>query len=149
MALVMDEDCGIAYEGYNAELIRAFLILCHYTDMELAEYDTAEGRREVYDIVASHGLWPEIMKIMDDDLADVEGICYRLMHSVKRSFEQKHSLEHRFSKVFESLLGTENLADTIARAEGLNSKLIDMLGALQQEEKPAEISGMRFSKKGT
>lgn len=149
MALVMDEDSGIAYEGYNAELIRAFLILCHYTDMELAEYDTAEGRREVYDIVASHGLWPEIMKIVDDDLGDVEGICYRLMHSAKRSFEQKHSLEYRFGKVFESLLGTENLADTVARAEGLNSKLIDMLGVLQKEGKPAEISGMRFSKRAT
>lgn len=148
MALVMDEESGIAYEGYNAELIRAFLILCHYTDMELA-YDTAEGRREVYDIVASHGLWPEIMKIVDDDLGDVEGICYRLMHSAKRSFEQKHSLEYRFGMVFESLLGTENLANTVARAEGLNSKLIDMLGALQKEGKPAEISGMRFSKRAT
>lgn len=147
MALVMDEESGIAYEGYNAELIRAFLILCHYTDMELAEYDTVEGRREIYDIVTSHDLWTEIMKITGKDLVDVEDICCRLMHSAKQSFEQKHSLAYRVGKVFESLLGTENLADTIARAEGLNSKLIDMLGALQKEGKPAEISGMRFSKK--
>ena len=36
-------------------------------------------------------------------------------------------LAHRFGKVFEFLPGTENLADTIAHAVGLNIKLIDML----------------------
>lgn len=145
----MDEESGIAYEGYNAELIRAFLILLHYTDMELAEYDTSEGRHEIYDMIASHDLWKEIMKIVDDDLGDVDSICYRLMCSAKRNFEQKHSLAYKVGRVFESLLGAENLADTIAHAEGLNSKLIDMLGALQKEQKPAELGGMRFAKKET
>lgn len=149
MALVMDEESGIAYEGYNAELIRAFLILLHYTDMELAEYDTPEGRHEIYDMIASHDLWKEIMKIVDDDLGDVDSICYRLMCSAKRNFEQKHSLAYKVGRVFESLLGTENLADTIAHAEGLNSKLIDMLSALQKEQKPTELGGMRFAKKET
>lgn len=149
MALVMDEESGIAYEGYNTDLIRAFLILGHYTDMKLAEYDTPEDWREVYDTIASYGLWKEIMEIVDADMTDVDSICYRLMCSAKRNFEQKHSLSYRLGRVFESLLGTEDLTDTIAHAAGLNSKLIDMLGALQKEQKPAELGGMRFAKKET
>ena len=55
-------------------------------------------------------------------------------------------MEYKLGKVFESLLGTENLVETIAKAEGLNSKLIDLLGAMQTK-KPAAATGLRFDKK--
>ena len=148
--MVFDEESGIAYEGYNADLIRAFLILVHYTDLDLTDYDTPQGRYELYDMIASHGLWPEIMDIVDGDMADVDGICLKLQASARHNFERKRSLEYRFGKVFESLLGTENLAETVAKAEGLNSKLIDMLGGALQKTQPvkAGAGGMQFAKKG-
>lgn len=144
--MVFDEN-GIAYEGYNTELIRAFLILIHYTDLVLAEHDTPQGRYAVYDMIASHGLWKEIMNIVEEDMADVDGICFNLQSAARRSFERKHSLDYRVGKAFESLLGTENLAETVAKAEGLNSKLIDLFGLLQRKQMTAGPAGMRLAKK--
>lgn len=145
--MVFDEEAGIAYESYNAELIRAFLILVHYTDLGLAEYDTPEGRYAAYDVVSSHGLWPDIMDIVEPDMDNVDRIVIKLQRSAKRCFERQHSLEYRLGRTFASLLGTEDLAETIAKAEGLNSALIDMLNAVRKQP-PMAGSGLQFAKKG-
>ena len=144
--MVFDEESGVAYEGYNAELMRAFLILVYYTDLDLADYDTQEGRQLIYDVLASNKLWDKILGIVGEDMQVVASICMQLEEASRRNFERKQSMDYKLGKVFESLLGTENLVETIAKAEGLNSKLIDLLGAMQTK-KPAAVSGMRFDKK--
>lgn len=146
--MVFDEAAGIAYESYNANLIRAFLILVHYTDLDLVEYDNPEGRYAAYDAVSSHGLWPEIMAIVERDVEAVDDIAAKLRCSAKRCFERQHSLEYQLGRTFASLLGTENLAETIAKAEGLNSKLIDMLDAVRKQSPAMVGSGLQFAKKG-
>ena len=72
--MVFDEVAGVAYESYNAELIRAFLILVHYTDLDLSEYDTPEGRYAAQDAVASYGLWQKILDIVEQDVNNVDAI---------------------------------------------------------------------------
>ena len=144
--LVFDEDAGIAYEAYNAELIRAFLILRYYTDLDLTEYDNPDGRCMVHDALASHGLWREIMDVVDLDMDDVDVIAYKLGSSARRSFEEKHSLSRLVMKTFGALLGTEDLTQTIAKAETLNGKLIDMLGAVQKQP-VANTGGLKLAKK--
>lgn len=144
--MVFDEEVGIAYEAYNAELIRAFLILKYYTDLDLAEYDNPEDRATIHDALASHGLWREIMDIVDADMDDVDMITFKLGNSARRSFEEKHSLSHMVMKTFSALLGTEDLAQTIAKAETLNGKLIDMLAAVQKQP-TANTGGLRLAKK--
>ena len=57
------------------------------------------------------------MEIVERDFGDVMNMYYRLSVSAKRNFEAEHSLTYRVGKVFESLLGTENLTDTVAHAE--------------------------------
>ena len=143
---MFDEDAGIAYETYNAELIRAFLILRYYTDLDLAEYDNQDGRCMVHDALASHGMWREIMDIVDADMDDVDVIAYKLGSSARRSFEEKHSLSRLVMKTFGALLGTEDLMQTIAKAETLNGKLIDMLGAVQKQP-VANTGGLKLAKK--
>ncbi len=131
--------------GYNAELLMAFLILVHYTDLDLAELDTPQGRYTAYDAIATHGLWEQIHAIVDEDLNDVKRICDLLTISAQRRFEMEHSPAHILLKTFSSFLGTEDLMQTIAKAEGLNGKLIEMLAAVQKEKKPA--GGVNFAKK--
>lgn len=146
--MIFDEKNGIAYIGYNADLIRAFLILVHYTDLDTSEYDTGEGRQTLYDIIATHDMWDDILGIVEADMADVDNICMRLESSARRSFEHSHSLQFQVLKTFQSILGAEDVTETIAKAEALNSKLIDMLGALQtQQSAPIETGGMRLAKK--
>ena len=146
--MIFDEKKGIAFEGYNADLIHAFLVLVHYTDLDTSAFDTAEGRQELFDIIATHGLWESIMEIVEDDLEDVDCISARLETSARRSFEHEHSLHFQVLKTFQSLLGTEDVTETIAKAEGLNSKLIDMLGALQREQaNPVKAGGLQLAKK--
>lgn len=146
--MIFDEKKGIAFEGYNADLIHAFLVLVHYTDLDTSAFDTAEGRQELFDIIATHGLWESIMEIVEDDLEDVDCISARLEISARRNFEHEHSLHFQVLKTFQSLLGTEDVTETIAKAEGLNSKLIDMLGALQREQaNPVKAGGLQLAKK--
>ena len=137
---VFDEKRGVAYTGYNADLIRAFLILVHYTDLNTAEYDTPEGHYTLYDIIATHDLWPAILKIVQDDMTLVDMISMQLSTSARHGFEREHSLEYQTS-----LLGTEDIAATIAKAEGLNTKLIELLGAVQKS--PVPVSPLQFAKK--
>ena len=146
--MIFDEKKGIAFEGYNADLIHAFLVLVHYTDLDTSAFDTAEGRQELFDIIATHGLWEGIMEVVEDDLEDVDCISARLETSARRSFEHEHSLHFQVLKTFQSLLGTEDVTETIAKAEGLNSKLIDMLGTLQREQaNPVKAGGLQLAKK--
>ena len=146
--MIFDEKKGIAFEGYNADLIHAFLVLVHYTDLDTSAFDTTEGRQELFDIIATHGLWEGIMEVVEDDLEDVDCISARLETSARRSFEHEHSLHFQALKTFQSLLGTEDVTETIAKAEGLNSKLIDMLGALQREQaNPVKAGGLQLAKK--
>ena len=146
--MIFDEKKGIAFEGYNADLIHAFLVLVHYTDLDTSAFDTTEGRQELFDIIATHGLWEGIMEVVEDDLEDVDCISARLETSARRSFEHEHSLHFQVLKTFQSLLGTEDVTETIAKAEGLNSKLIDMLGALQREQaNPVKAGGLQLAKK--
>lgn len=144
--LVFDEEAGIAYEAYNAELIRAFLVLKYYTDLDLAEYNNPEGRCAVHDALASHGLWREIMDIVDADMDDVDVIAYKLGGSARRSFEEKRSLSRMVMKTFGALLGTEDLTQTVAKAEALNGKLIDMLAAVQKRP-TANTGGLQLAKR--
>ena len=146
--MIFDEKKGIAFEGYNADLIHAFLVLVHYTDLDTSAFDTTEGRQELFDIIATHGLWEGIMEVVEDDLEDVDCISARLETSARRSFEHEHSLHFQVLKTFQSLLGTEDVTETIAKAEGLNSKLIDMRGALQREQaNPVKAGGLQLAKK--
>ena len=146
--MIFDEKIGIAFEGYNAELIRAFLILVHYTDLDTTPYDTGEGRQALYDILATHDMWPDIMGIVDEDIAEVDNICMRLESSARRNFEHTHSLQYQVLTTIQSILGTENVTETIAKAESLNGKLIDMLGALQREQiSPVKTGGLQMAKR--
>ena len=146
--MIFDEKKGIAFEGYNADLIHAFLVLVHYTDLDTSVFDTAQGRQELFDIIATHGLWEGIMEVVEDDLEDVDCISARLETSARRNFEHEHSLHFQVLKTFQSLLGTEDVTETIAKAEGLNSRLIDMLGALQREQaNPVKAGGLQLAKK--
>ena len=146
--MIFDEKIGIAFEGYNAWLIRAFLILVHYSDLDTASYDTGEGRQELYDILATHDMWDDIMGIVDADMVEVDNIIVRLESSAKRNFEHTHSLQFQVLKTLQSLLGTEDVTETIARAENLNSKLIDMLGALQREQaSTVKTGGLQLARK--
>ncbi|MBQ3478938.1 MAG: hypothetical protein IJH25_12305 [Clostridia bacterium] len=79
---------------------------------------------------------------------DVDSICMRLESSARRNFEHTHSLQYQVMKAIQSILGTEDVTETIAKAEGLNAKLIDMLGALQREQaSPVKAGGLQLAKK--
>ena len=69
----------------------------------------------------------------------------KLESAARRNFERKHALDYQLGRTLEGLLGTEPLAESIARAEGLNSKLIDMLGALRSS--PAVRAGVPLARK--
>lgn len=56
-----------------------------------------------------------------------------------------HSLPFLLKGTLGSLLGSEDLTQSIARAEGVNSSMIEMLGALGRENDRGKLSD--FAKK--
>lgn len=65
------------------------------------------------------------------------------------SCEQTYSLQFQVLNPFQNLLGTEDVTETIARVENLNSRLIDMQGALQREQASlVKAGGFAVGKEG-
>ncbi|MDO4549387.1 MAG: hypothetical protein Q4D04_14955 [Clostridia bacterium] len=148
--LVFDEESGLAYEGYNSETMRVMCVMNHYTDLDVSDYDTADGRYALHDILESTGALKQILELVEDDLLEVESIYHSLRVAAQRTFEHTHSLKYMAQKSLGGLLTGEDITESIAKASAINNKMVEMLGALGREKaaKPS-IGGnvMQFAKK--
>ena len=131
---MFDEETGTVYEGYNKDLITLVHIVNRYTDIDVSNYDTPEGRYELYDILDSTGALERIHDIIDYDLDKVDEIYDAIVHGVKLTYERSHSLSHQIKQTLGSILGNEDIADTFAKALDVNAGLIDMMGAMKREK---------------
>ncbi len=132
-ALVFDEDAGIVYEGYTYEVVLVVLMMKYYTDLDLSTFEGEEGWYQLYDLLESHGALDALYGMLAPDLGQVEKIYRHIKDAAAATFEKQHSLAHKVMKSFGSLLGDEDLMTSVAKAEGINSRMIDMLAAFQQK----------------
>ena len=144
--MVFDEELGIAYESYIAEIMRLFLILSRYSDLDLTVYDSPEGRYALYDLLSTYGILKELTDFVEEDMRIVDCMAFRMQNAARRKFEYEQSLIYKLNRSLGDLLGAENLMESIAKAEGLNEKLIEMLG-MAQEKKATEFGGLKLAKK--
>lgn len=151
MGLVFDEDAGLVYEGYTSELILVVLMVKYYTDLDVSAYEGEEGWYQLYDLLESHGVLDQLYLELAADLGLVKEVYRQIKKAATKTFEKKHSLDYLMSKSFGSLLGTEDIMTSVAQAEGVNTRMIDLLEAFQQRESPKRMvdgnSLLKFSKR--
>lgn len=140
-SLVFDEDLGVVYEGYTHEVALTVCVVKYYTDMDLAAYDTEESWNTLIDALESNCQLDSLYGLVREDLYKVFDIYAKIKGAAALTFERRHSLSYRVGKAFASLLTEEDLTTTIAKAEGVNSTMIDLLGAFGQAQDKKGLLG--------
>lgn len=139
--MVFDEELGVAYEGYTYDTVLLVLVMRHYSDLDMTAYADEAGWNELHDLLASHGQIDPLYAIVQSDLDQVLAIYHRIRDAARLTFERRHSLSYKAGKAFASLLAEENLMTTLAKAEDINSQMIDMLGAYRKTHPTGQAPG--------
>lgn len=138
------------YEAYTAELVLVVCMMRYYTDLDLSEYEGEEGWYQLYDILESHGVLDHLYGYLAPDLNKVQKVYETLKASAVKTFEHKHSLDFLARKSFGSLLSTEDITETIAKASDVNNTMIDLLeafGKVQSPQRMADSGLLKFGKR--
>lgn len=130
---VLDEENYAVYESYQTELIELLLICKYYTNIDTEEMQDERSWKMLYDYLAANKMLEELRCIVQEDFYRVIGIGSYISDSLKKTFEAKHSLSVRLLKTFGSILTDEDMAETLAKSEEVNSVMLDLIGAYKEK----------------
>lgn len=116
------------------------LMMRYYTDFDLSEFDGEEGWYQLHDILESHGALEHLYGFLVTDIAKVQRIYETLKTSASKSFEHTHSLNFLARKSFGSLLSTEDITETIAKASDVNNTMVDLMDAFVKLQSPKNLA---------
>lgn len=147
---MFDEDLGLVYEAYTAELVLVMCMMKYYTDLDMTEYEGEEGWYTLYDILESNGVLDHLYGYLAPDLEKVKAVYATLRESAAKTFQHKHSLDFLAKKSFGSLLSTEDITQTIAQASDVNNTMVALLDSFAKVSTPDKLvdSGLlKFARK--
>lgn len=129
-----DDDLGVMYVLPLYDLIRNYLFVKYYTNLDISNIQEDADYKALYDFAADAGLMSEdVRKFVEEDIRRMESLEWRYADAVIARYERAHSLEHMLSKLMNADIDTSN-----EETRELIEKLIDMRGALlEKENKPA------------
>lgn len=130
---VLDEENYAVYESYQTELIELLLTCKYYTNIDTEEMQDERSWKMLYDYLAANKMLEELRRVVQEDFYRVIGIGSYISDSLKKTFEAKHSLSVRLLKTFGSILTDEDMAETLAKSEEVNSVMLDLIGAYKEK----------------
>lgn len=130
---VLDEENYAVYESYQTELIELLLTCKYYTNIDTDEMQDERSWKMLYDYLAANKMLEELRCVVQEDFYRVIGIGSYISDSLKKTFEAKHSLSERLLKTFGSILTDEDMAETLAKSEEVNSVMLDLIGAYKEK----------------
>ena len=130
---VLDEENYAVYESYQTELIELLLTCKYYTNIDTDEMQDERSWKMLYDYLAANKMLEELRCVVQEDFYRVIGIGSYISDSLKKTFEAKHSLSVRLLKTFGSILTDEDMAETLAKSEEVNSVMLDLIGAYKEK----------------
>lgn len=149
-SLVFDEERGVAFEGYTHEAVTIACMMEYYTDLDMAAYADEEGMYALVDLLVSHGALDILWDELSEDLYHVRRIYEAIRASAIRSFEHGLTLDHLIRKSFGFLFTGEDITETLAKADGVNNTMVELLGAFMKQQAAPDATGgklLRFGKK--
>lgn len=131
--MVLDEENYAVYHSYQTELIELLLICKYYTNIDTEEMQDERGWKMLYDYLMTNEMLEKVRCLVDKDFYRVLGIESYISDSLGKTFEAKHSLPVRLLKTFGSILTEEDMAETLAKSEEVNSVMLDLIGAYKEK----------------
>lgn len=128
----MDEDSDTVVVSHNLGLLKEFMFISNYTNIEaeLEDEKTAMDLMElVTDWLSSTGLRKKAYEVADEDFSMVEEMLDQMIGAYMDAFDATHSLAGRVKKSFAEVLNGESLGDTIAKSEDVTEKMGELLKA--------------------
>lgn len=135
LTFAVNEETSVVYIAYNQDLVKTFLTVKYYTNIDVSDYDKNDRWHEVYDYVLFNGLLDDINTVVQKDMDLIQSIYYRMYSVMDETERVANSLSHKIKKSFSSILTDEDITETLAKSEIINEKMIDMLGVFRSHEK--------------
>lgn len=130
---VLDEENYTFYTSYQEALIQLLLTCKYYTNVDTEEMQDEHGWKMLHDYLTTNKMLEKLHSIVSDDVGRVLVIAFRISTSLESTFAAKHSLPVRLLKTFGSILTEEDMAETLAKSEEVNSVMLDLIGAYKEK----------------
>lgn len=142
--VVADEENGIVYDSYRMDIEWDYVMVKYYTNINVDGIPT----EDVFDYAKRTKLLEAIKEIAGEDVYLTLGMGDKMAFAVTTAIEKRGSLPYFIKNRMGYLLDAEKTAETLAQAEDLKEKMIDILGAVKErdmmksvQKKPAVIPG--------
>lgn len=143
---VICDPSGASFLGYRYELVRMFLIVEYYTNIDTTDWDSEDGQKAIFDYMTSpcDGAESRYEKMCRScefmrDIAIVDSIFNLMYKAVTLKHSQTSSLSYRIGKVFNSVFGDDDIVKTLAESREVSEKLIDMIGIFNKAKAEKDI----------
>lgn len=149
--IVADEENGITYDSYRIDIEADYMMVKYYTNIDVDGIPT----EDVFDYAKRAGLLESVKEIAGEDFYLTLSMGDKMVFAASTAIENRGSLPYFIKNRMGYLLDAEKTAETLAQAEDLKEKMIDILGAVKErdmmksvQKKPAVIpGGMNLAKK--
>jgi len=149
--VVADEENGIVYDSYRMDIEWDYVMVKYYTNIDVDGIPT----EDVFDYAKRTKLLETVREIVGEDAYFTLGMGDKMAFAATAAIEKRGSLPYFIKNRMGYLLDAEKTAETLAQAEDLKEKMIDILGAVKErdmiksvQKKPAAIpGGMNLAKK--
>lgn len=142
--IVADEENGIVYDSYRIDIEWDYVMVKYYTNIDVDGIPT----EDVFDYAKRTGLLDKIKLVTNDDTYLTLAMGDKMVYAATTAIEKRGSLPYFIKNRMGYLLDAEKTAETLAQAEDLKEKMIDILGAVKErdmmksvQKKPAVIPG--------
>ena len=128
--MIFDEELGICYETMDRDASDFYVIVKHYTDIDVDPYDSADGWIDLYDKLNGCGAMQSILSIARKDADTLRAIRRRMETAHKAMFERRHSLAYQIQHALSGVLTQPGQEKIVSEAREVNEFLIDALGLM-------------------
>ena len=133
---------GIGYIGYRYELIRMFLIVQYYTNIDTSDWETEDGQAMIFDYMTQYGddYRNRYGKMCEDeefkeDIGIIDDIFNKMASSIIMMHESTSALSYRIGKAFGSILGNDDIIKALSESREINESLIQLIGKASKYDK--------------
>lgn len=137
---VTDDAAEIMYDSYKKPLLECALVTKYYTNIDVSEMAEEKDWKLLIDWLTMNGIYHELFSAVEQDYKLVRELYILMRYATYHSYEESHTLSAKIKKSFASLLTDEDITESIAKSEAVNSQMIDMIGAAMErkEKQPAK-----------
>lgn len=132
--VLMEHDDSCMYTSNAYDKVEKYLLLKYYTNVDVEEEDIDN----VVDFMVNNEIIGDIIAFVWNDFDIVLDIFERIESSLKKTYEDDHSLTKAIRTSFGFLFTGEDITESMAKAEATSGVLMDALNALRDADKKKE-----------